>query len=59
MFGSGYGFGVGGSNGAVAVCCSIKSKMAANGHVGYTKMELVILQLFLGYRGPSGMLPSP
>jgi len=37
MFGSSQGFsGAGGSNGAI--CVSIKSKMAADGHLGYAKM---------------------
>jgi len=31
-------FGVGGSNGAI--CGSLKSKMAAGGHLGYTKMAV-------------------
>jgi len=31
-------FGVGGSNGAI--CGSIKSKMVADGHLGYTKMAI-------------------
>jgi len=30
--------GIGGSNGAI--CGSIKSKMAADGHLGYTKMAI-------------------
>jgi len=33
-----FDFGVGTSNGAI--CGSIKSKMAADGHLGYTKMAI-------------------
>ena len=35
-----FGYRLGFSGSDLSVCCSIKSKMAADGHLGYTKMAI-------------------